>query len=89
MASKLGSKRQSASEDKHCRDVTSWQQQTIEGVVVGGPWGHNLRLRLREEHRASKQGGAGAPGAWEVTLSVAVFTMCKRKLLEGLSCRWL
>lgn len=52
MASKLESKRQSASEDKHRRDVTSWQQQTTEGVVVGGPWGHDVRLRLREEQRA-------------------------------------
>lgn len=52
MVSMLESKRPSTSEDKHRRAVISWQQQTTEGVVVGGPWGHDVRLRLREEQRA-------------------------------------
>lgn len=48
-ARKPESKHPSTSEDKHCRDMTSWQEQTTVDVKQGGLWGYDIRLRLGGE----------------------------------------
>lgn len=87
MASKLESKRQSTSEDKHRRAVTSWQQQTTEGVVVGGPWGHDVRLSLRGAEGTVSGRGWRTQGLAGHTEQFGFFTKCERKPMKGLSCR--